>query len=200
MHCWKAYRRGRKKPSQIVKAGARASVFPRLENQRGVKRGRVFSRQRRKLGHDGFVFFIVGQIFHFERVGVRIKQHRAVDAVLAEFGVAPLLRADGGAVNRFAVLAPDAEARLVPFRRRIIQQRHEACAFDFALLRQAAQFHQRRINVQRLHDARAALAVAIHAGRGNDQRHARAHFKQRAGLGPFSLFAKLIAVVTRRKR
>ena len=27
------------------------------------------------------------------------------------------------------------------------------------------------------------------------QRHARAHFKQRAGLGPFALFAKLIAVV-----
>jgi len=93
----------------------------------------------------------------------------------------------------FRVFAPNSVVRPFPFRRRFFQKRYEFLALDFLLRRQAAQAHQRRITVQRLDDAGATRAVASRARLGNDQRHARAHFKPRTGLAQASRQGRAVA-------
>ena len=111
-----------------------------------------------------------------------IEEHGAVAAIRAELGVAPFLRADGGAVQGRAVLAPDAKRRLIPRGRGIVQQRHEAAAFVAGGEGEVAEVGYRRVEVHRLHDARAGGAVALGPGDVQDQRHARAVFEEGAGL------------------
>ncbi len=41
------------------------------------------------------------------------------------------------------------------------------------------------------------MTISLGSGGGDDQRNARAHFEKRSGLGPFALFAQLIAMIDR---
>src|SRR5579872_2174732 len=79
-----------------------------------AQRRSILAGQGGKLGHHGFILFVIGEILHFERIGVRIKQHGAVSAIVPKFGITPLLSPHGHAVQRLAIFAPHAESRLFP--------------------------------------------------------------------------------------
>ena len=94
-----------------------------------------------------------------------------------------------------AVFAPDAEGGLSPVGARIVEERHEAGAVDACGDFEIAEFGQGAVDVERLDDARGGAAVAVGSGGVDDERDAGAVFEERAGLGPLSFFAELIAVV-----
>ncbi len=71
----------------------------------------------------------------------------------------------------------------------------EAGAFDAGGDFEIAEFGHGAVDVERLDDARAGAAVAVGSGGVDDERDAGAAFEKRAGLGPLSFFAELIAVV-----
>ena len=116
-------------------------------------------------------------------------------AAVHEFRVTPALVAHRHAVQRPAVLAPHGEGWMVPLGGGLVQQRRDAAAVQFLWHRQPAEFGERRIKIQRLHHARARLAVALRAGRANDERHAGALLEQGAGLRPLAPFTELVAVI-----
>ena len=89
----------------------------------------VRARERRKFLTSIRVLRIVRQVFHFERIGFWIEEHRPAATVGAELGVAELLRADGDAVQHAAVFAPDGVGGVMPIGARLVQQRDEARAF-----------------------------------------------------------------------
>ena len=137
---------------------------------------------------------IVGKIVHLVRIGRLVEQERAAPLAVV-LGVTPTLGPHGHARRPAAIFAPNRVGREIPGRVWIGQQRHQAAAFQSGRLREAAQFDQRRIDVDRFDDPRRRLSVVRRTGVVNDQRHASALLVQRTGLRPLSLFAQLVAVV-----
>src|SRR5258708_4098049 len=95
------------------------------------------SQRRQFRAHLG-TLFLVSQIFHLQRIGLRVKQHRAVLSFEPKLSVAEFFRTHGHAMQARAVFAPNAVRRTVPFRLRTVKQRNQALAFNALRQRQTA--------------------------------------------------------------
>ena len=78
------------------------------------------ARQPGKFLADRRVLWLAGQVFHLQRIGFRIEQHRPILPLRAKFRIAPFFRPHRRAVQARAVLAPHAVGWPVPRRLRII--------------------------------------------------------------------------------
>ena len=105
------------------------------------------------------VLGIVGEVGKFHGVGVYVEEHGAVAGVFAEFGVAKLFGADGGAVDGGSVFAPDAEGGLCPVGAWVVEERREAGAFDARGNFEIAELGYRAVDVERLDDAGGGAAA-----------------------------------------
>src|SRR6185295_13688704 len=154
---------------------------------------------RSQLLRDRGVSRIRDQVFQLMRV-VRVIVKKRTLLSFVPLRVSPALGADGAAGNligagRTRVIAGKGVGRPIPGGGWIAQQWTQARAFQAAPCREPAQIGQRRINVDRLHDSLADATVGWTGRNGDQQRDASADFKERAVLGPFTLFPEMIAVI-----
>ena len=111
-----------------------------------------------------------------------IEEHRAIGGVRAELDVAPLFGANRGAVNGAAVFAPDAESGLSPTGAWVVEERHQARAFDGTGDFEFAELGHGAVDVEGLNDACGGAAVAVGSRHVDDQGHTGAIFKERASF------------------
>src|SRR5215510_10576942 len=154
-----------------------------------------------RLSQSGGQFFshrrglrIIRQVLPFGRVNLMVIQLYADDraAFVPPFGVTPALGAYGSARSLTALNL--CVGGLFPGAPRRIEQRDEAAALEMRGRGQAAQLHERWIDVQELDQARAALASGFRTRCSDDQRRAGRQFKQGVLVPPAAL-AQVIAVI-----